>query len=523
MIAIPEHFNIGVACTDAHLGTPVEERDAVICDDEARGVRRVTFGELACNTSRFAELMRQLGIGAGERVLIRLPNCLEYSTVFLGAMKRGAVPVPTSILLTADEVLFLARDSGARALVTDAATWSAMHAPLAELDELTHVLLVDQTPRIGSTRLQVVELSPALAAITEWQAPHRTCANDPAYLVYTSGTTGYPKGALHAHRALLGHRPALQYWFDFQPGGDRVLHSGKYNWTYVLGTGLMDPLLGGTTTIVHEGATDASTWPRLIAKHSATIFIGVPTIYRQIIQKTRYGGADVATLRHCMCAGEPLSGEVLAAWRERFGQDIYEGLGMTECSYYISQPRNRPIRPGSAGFPQPGHAVKLLDPETLAEVAVGEEGMLCIPRSDPALLLRYWNRPEETADAFHGDWFLTGDYARRDADGYLWFLGRRDDLINTFGYRVSPHEVERVLKDHPAIADCAAIGEEVAPTKVVVAAYVVSRPGSALTSEDVISYATEHLAAYKAPRVVHLVDDLPRTRNGKVLRRALRP
>jgi acyl-coenzyme A synthetase/AMP-(fatty) acid ligase len=147
--------------------------------------------------------------------------------------------------------------------------------------------------------------------------------------------------------------------------------------------------------------------------------------------------------------------------------------------------------------------------------------MLCIPRSDPGLLLRYWNRPDETAAAFRNDWFLTGDYARRDADGYLWFLGRRDDLINSFGYRVSPHEVERVLRDHPAIADCAVVGEEVAANKTVVAAHIVSRPGAALSADDVIAYAHHHLAPYKAPRLVHFVADLPRTRNGKLLRRAL--
>lgn len=519
---IPEYFNAGVACTDVHLGTAVEDRPAVICD-EASQVRQVTFGELSRCTSRFSQLLRELGIAAGERVLIRLPNCLEYSTVFLGAMKRGALPVPTSVLLTAEEVLFLARDSGARALVTDRTTWNALHTALDELDHLTHVLLIGDGEAAAPRRLEVVDLPTALGAISRWEAPHRTRADDPAYLVYTSGTTGYPKGVLHAHRALLGHLPAARYWFDFQASGDRILHSGKYNWTYVLGTGLMDPLYRGTTTIVHEGATDAHTWPRLIATHGATIFIGVPTLYRQIIEKTDYGTHDVPTLRHCMSAGESLSGEVLAAWLDRFGQAIFEGLGMTECSYYISQPRGRSIRPGSTGFPQPGHVVKLLDPATFREVAAGEEGMLCIRRDDPGLLLRYWNRPEETAAAFHGEWFLTGDYARLDADGYLWFLGRRDDLINTFGYRVSPHEVERVLKDHPGIADCAAIGEEVAPTKIVVAAYVVPRADSKLQREDVIAYARRHLASYKSPRVVHLVEELPRTRNGKVLRRALRP
>jgi acyl-coenzyme A synthetase/AMP-(fatty) acid ligase len=522
---IPDHFNIAVACTDAHVGTAAEQREAVICDADpcaaAGGDRSITFAELARETSRFGQLLRDLAVEAGDRVLIRLPNCLEYSIVFLGALKRGAVPVPTSILLTADEVLFLARDSGARTLVTDHATWSALHNTLEEVDGLRDVLLVGVGEAAPAHRLHCRQLAPAMAAISTWQPPHQTRADDPAYLVYTSGTTGYPKGVLHAHRALLGRGPAQAYWFDFQPGGDRVLHAGKYNWTYVLGTGLMDPLSRGTTTIVHEGPSDAATWPRLIAKHGATIFIAVPTIYRQIIQKTAAAAADVPTLRHCMCAGEPLSGEVLAAWQERFGQPIHEGLGMTECSYYISQPRGVPIRPGSAGFVQPGHAVALLDPSTLQPVPPGEEGMLCIPRSDPALLLRYWQRPDETAATFRGAWFLTGDYARVDADGYLWFLGRRDDLINTFGYRVSPHEIERVLKDHPAIADCAAIGEQVEASKTVVAAYVVPRPGFSVSPDDVIAYAREHLASYKAPRTVHLVADLPRTRNGKVLRRAL--
>jgi len=518
---IPGHFNIGVACTDAHLGTPIATRTAVVVDrDDAAD--EVTYAGLAESTSRFAQLLRDLGCDAGDRVLIRLPNCLASPTAFLGALKRGAVPVPTSTMLTADEVRFLATDSGASVLITDRATWDAMQPVLVTLPALRDVLLLGDPPGASSGTLAVHALEPRLADVTRWEPAHPTRAEDPAYLVYTSGTTGYPKGVLHAHRALLGRQPSSEYWFDFDPAGDRVLHAGKYNWTYVLGTGLMDPLFRGHTTIVHEGAPDATLWPGRIARHRATIFIGVPTIYRQILQKTAFGGADVPTLRHCMSAGEPLSAEVLAAWRERFGQEIYEALGMTECSYYLCETRSRPIRPGSAGFVQPGHDVRLLDPETLREVPDGSEGMLCVRRTDPDLMLRYWNQPDETAACFRDDWFLTGDYARRDADGYVWFLGRRDDLINTFGYRVSPYEVERVLKSHPEIADAAAVGETVGPEKTVVAAYVVAR-SPAVTPESVLAYAREHLASYKAPRVVHLVDDLPRTRNGKVLRRALQP
>jgi acyl-coenzyme A synthetase/AMP-(fatty) acid ligase len=519
---IPERFNIGVACTDAHLGTPVAERDAVVVDDDVNGVRRSSYRALAGRTTRFAGLLHALGIAPGDRVLIRLPNCLEYSVAFLGTMKHGALPVPTSTLLTADEVEYLARDSGAVAIVTDRATWNTLGASLARQPALRDAIVVGAGDARGG-RLAVHDFDARLDAASGDVPPHPTRADDPAYLVYTSGTTGYPKGVLHAHRALLGRQPSSEYWFDFDPRGDRVLHAGKYNWTYVLGTGLMDPLYRGHTAIVCEGTMDAAAWPRRIARHGATVFIAVPTLYRQILQKTAAGGRDVPSLRHCMSAGEQLPAQVLEEWRARFALDVYEGLGMTECSYYLCSTRSRPIRPGSAGFAQPGHAVTLRDPSTWDEVPVGAEGVLCIPRDDPGLMLGYWNQPEETARMFHGDWFVTGDHARRDADGYVWFLGRKDDLINTFGYRVSPFEVERVLKGHPDVGEVAAVGEEVGPGKVVVAAYVIARPGSGLAAEDVLAYARDHLAAYKAPRVVHLVDDFPRTRNGKVLRRALHP
>lgn len=519
---VPERFNIGAACTDAHLGTPVASRPAVIVDDDAAGVAALTYAALADRVARVGGLAAAAGLGPGERVLIRLPNCLAYPTAFLGALRAGLVAVPTSTQLTADEVRWITKDAGASALVCDRATWRALHDDLEAQPTLRRVLLVGEGDAPAGRRLVVDDFEAALAAASP-APPHDTRADDPAYLVYTSGTTGFPKGVLHAHRALLGRQPSSTYWFDFRPEGDRVLHAGKYNWTYTLGTGMMDPLYRGHTTIVHEGAADATAWPGRIARHGATIFIAVPTIYRQILQKTTTGAADVPTLRHCMSAGEPLPSEVLAEWRARFGQDVYEALGMTECSYYLCTTRARPIRPGSAGFAQPGHDVRLLDPATLAEVPDGAEGMLCIPRDDPALLLRYWNQPEETARCFCDGWFLTGDWARRDADGYLWFLGRRDDLINTFGYRVSPHEVDRVLAEHPAIAEAAAVGEEVSKDKTLVTAYVVPRPGADLTPEAVLAWAREHLAAYKAPRIVYLVDALPRTRNGKVQRRALVP
>ena len=531
--AIPARLNIGVACTDAHLGTPAADRVAMIVEDDALGTSSITYRELAGRTSRFAQLLRDLGIAAGERVLIRLPNCIDYPTAFLGAMKRGAVSVPTSTLLTAEEVEYLAHDSGAHAIVIDKAAWTAMGAKLAGKD-LRFALLSGPGEVTRHPGVEAIDLEQALAGVRERAPAEDTAIDDPAYLVYTSGTTGYPKGVLHGHRSLVGRTPAATYWFDFlehgdhegaaAPGqGDRIVHSGKFNWTYVLGSALMDPLYHGKTVIAHEGKNDAETWPRLIARHGATIFIGVPTIYRQILQKTAFAKADVPTLRHCMSAGEHLSDEVFGLWKERFGLDIFEAVGMSEFSYYLSQSKFRPIRAGSAGFPQPGHDIRLLDPETLAEAAPGEEGMICVPESDPGLFLRYWNLPEETAKLRHDGWFFTGDYARYDADGYIWFLGRKDDIIKSFGYRVSPYEIERVLKSHPAVADCACVGEEAGKDKLLVVAYVIPHAGAAVTPDELAAFGREHLAAYKAPKVVYLAKDFPRTRNGKILRREISP
>ncbi|KQT34287.1 acyl-CoA synthetase [Methylophilus sp. Leaf414] len=526
---IPELFNIGVACSDRHLGTAKADEIAMIVEDDTFGTSTITFAELAEQTDRFAQVLRDLGVTVGDRILIRLPNSLDYPIAFLGAMKTGAISVPTSTLLTAEEVAYLAKDSGAVFLVTDAAAWATMSAKMqeniAQTPNLKHILLTQLTDEaVASTVVNVLSLQTALAEATAAQAAYATRAEDPAYLVYTSGTTGYPKGVLHAHRALLGRQPAADYWFNYSDQlQDRIMHSGKFNWTYVLGTGLMDPLYLGKTVIVHEGKNDAQKWLDLIAKHKATIFIGVPTIYRQLLQKTSATQADIPSVRHYMSAGEHLSDEVLAQWRERFGLDIYEAVGMSEFSYYLSQSIYRPIRAGSAGFPQPGHDLVLLNPETREPVAAGEEGMICVPESDPGLFLSYWNLPEETVKYKHDGYFFTGDYAKYDADGYIWFLGRKDDIIKSFGYRVSPYEIERVYKGHPAVADCAAIGEEIEKDKLLVVIYVIPKPECEVQADELIAFGKQHLAAYKTPKTVYLAKEFPRTKNGKILRKDVGP
>ncbi|MCG8314770.1 MAG: acyl-CoA synthetase [Pseudomonadales bacterium] len=515
-------FNIGIACTQPAIKGFNPGQTAIVVDHPERQASSLTYSELNQQSNRFAHLLASQNIAKGDRVMLWLPNVSEFPVAFFGTLKLGAVAVPSSVLLTADEIEFLAANSGARILVTSKVLFEKLALQNLQHSKIENIFVIDACDSKSLGNVSVSNLSSQLDLHSCEDLECSTVAHDPAYLVYTSGTTGYPKGVLHAHRALLGRLPSAKRWFDYSSKQtDRILHSGKFNWTYVLGTALMDPLFVGKTVIVYEGESSPSIWPELIAKHAATVFIGVPTIYRQIIQKTKFTITDVPTLRHCMCAGEHLSDEMLDLWKQRFQQNIYEAIGMSECSYYLSQHPSNPVKPGSAGLPQPGHKIALLD-ENLQPVGDEAEGMLCIDLDDVGLFMEYWQLPDVTGDSRKGGYFLTGDYAKRDADGYYWFLGRKDDIINTFGFRVSPMEIERVLKTHPDIADCVALEENVAPEKNIITVCVIRTLESSLGEKDVIQFAGEHLATYKTPKRIVFLQDFPRTANGKVLRKALK-
>ncbi|CAM3574648.1 aldolase/citrate lyase family protein [Arcobacter aquimarinus] len=523
-IDIPEFLNIGVACTSAHVGTARENNIAMVIEDDKLGTDEITYKDLATKSDQVCNFFTGIGLEPRDRVLVCLKNSLAYPISFFGTMKAGIIAVPTSTLLSGSEVKYLAEDSQARAIVLSATMYENLVPYLENLDNLKTIVVagIDSVEELKKPKdINVYALNEIFKSTDKTPNHYNSKSGEPAYLVYTSGTTGYPKGVLHSHRSLVGRKPATDYWFDFKEN-DRIMHSGKFNWTYVLGSALMDPLFNGHTVIAYEGSNDASTWIDLIKKHQCTIFIGVPTIYRQIIQKTDFTLDDCPSLRYCMSAGEHLSDEMLGLWRDRFKQDIFEAIGMSECSYYISHSKYNPIRPGSAGFPQPGHIVKLLDPETLEEVGVEEEGMICIGEDDPGLFLEYWQLEEETAKSRHDGYFFTGDYARKDKDGYIWFIGRKDDIINTFGFRVSPHEIERVVKTNDLVADCVAFGLDIGKDKTIVAIAVVGYKELTKEQEDeVLKFAQANLAKYKAPKEIFTMADYPRTKNGKVLRKQL--
>ncbi len=473
-------------------------QDADASEDAAE---QWTYAELDDGVRRIAAALLASGLSPGDRLMIRLPNTSAYALLFFGALAAGIVPLPASSQLTPDEAGFLLHDSGSSAIaIADAFDMPTGSARRFAPSDVAAMIEFPQTVDYAATR-----------------------SDDPGYLVYTSGTSGTPKGVLHAHRAAWGRRPMYDGWYGIG-SGDVVLHAGAFNWTYTLGVGLTDPWANGATTVLFTGEKDVQVWPRLLERYNATLFAAVPSLYRQILKYCDLSDVDLSKLRHGLTAGEALSPTLLENWRRVTGKDLYEALGMSECSTYISTGPTMPIREGSPGKPQPGRAITVLDvddPNNEQPLPTGEIGLLAIHRSDPGLMLGYWNRPDEDETVYRGDWFIGGDLARFDDDGYLWYEGRADDVMNAMGYRVSPMEVETVLASHPNVAEVGVCEVQVRSDVSVIAAFVVPVDPDEADAVAILSHTARHLATYKQPRELVFVETLPRSTNGKLLRREL--
>lgn len=498
----PARFNLARYCL-AENARARGTATAMVVVGDSLSERRYSFAEVDLAVRRLAAGFRRLNLPAQTRIMIRMGNEADYAFAYFAAIAAGHVALASSAQLTAGEAEFLLRDSGAGALVVT--------------PELAAGLAVPAGVRVlGPEDLARLKETPPLEAYAD------TAAGDPAYLVYTSGTTGRPKGVLHAQRAAWGRRPMHTHWLGLR-AGDVMLHAGAFNWTYTLGVGLVDPWACGAGSVLYNGPRDVTVWPKLIERHRATIFAAVPTLYRQILKYCDLGAHDLASLRHGVTAGEALPAALGQLWRETAGIELYEALGMSEISTYISSGPTIPVRPGSPGKPQPGRRCAILDIEGgETPLPAGEVGLLAVHRSDPSLMLGYWNRPEEDALVYRGEWFVGGDIAAFDADGYVWYHGRNDDVMNAMGYRVSPVEVEGVLATHPDVAEVAVAELPVRDDVSVIAAFVVPREAESADAGAVLTFAAGRLAAYKRPREVIFVDRLPRTANGKVIRRELR-
>jgi acetyl-CoA synthetase len=496
-------FNMAAyAISRAALAHPDKEALVVVADAaHARPIEIWTYARLERAVLAVAGGLRELGFERGSRIVIRLDNTSAYPIAFFGAIAAGYVPVATSAALLPAEVAFLLADSGAAAIIS---------APELALETVPH----------GVLQLTAADVAGWIKA-----APSSTyaftLAADPAFLIYTSGTTAQPKGVLHAQRSILGRRPMVDGWYGLTEA-DRVLHAGAFNWTYTLGTGLTDPWANAATAVIYTGPKDPAFWPALIAKTRATIFAAVPTVFRQILQYGAPTRESLGVLRHGLIAGEAPPADLFDAWREATGRELYEALGQSEISTYVSTSPTVPRRPGAIGKPQAGRTIAILPVDGGDEpLGPGEEGLLAVHRSDPGLMLRYWNRPEEDAAVTRGDWFVGGDLAMMDCDGYVWHRGRGDDVMKVLGYRVSPQEVEAALARHPDIAEVACAGVKVRADVTVIGAFIVVREGASPDATEILTFAATQLADYKRPRQIVFVPSLPRTANGKIKRSAL--
>ncbi len=495
-------FNMARYCLAGGAATsPGKPALIVIADANGTPSEVWTYADLEDAVLRTAGALRQMGFLPGDRIMIRLENTSAYAVLFFATIAAGLVALPASSQLTDREALFLLEDSGAAAI--------ACAAPLdtSALPRAPRVLTPDDIARM-------MREGPRLD-----YAPTR--AETPAFLIYTSGTTANPKGVLHAQRAALGRRPMYQGWYGITPA-DRVLHAGAFNWTFTLGVGLTDPWANGATAIVYTGEKDPALWPALIDKTEATLFAGVPGLFRQILKYADLTPSSMPTLRHALMAGEAPPPGLFEDWMASTGRPLYEALGMSEVSTYISTGPGMPRKPGTVGKAQPGRHVAILPVDGTDEpLPPDTDGLIAVHRSDPGLMLGYWNRPEEQADVVRGEWFAGGDLGRMDAEGYITHLGRNNEIMKALGYRVSPMEVEAVLAAHPDIAEIACAEVAVRPDVHVVGAYIVLKKDASPDREGILAFAAERLAAYKCPREIRFLDQLPRTANGKVKRGSL--
>ncbi|MFM7444236.1 MAG: class I adenylate-forming enzyme family protein [Tabrizicola sp.] len=450
-----------------------------------RGEDTLSFAELQCLAQGCATALLGAGLVPGDRVLFRLGNGLAFPILYLGAIWAGLVPVPTSSALTGPEVSRMAYLVAPRLIVAE-----------------DGIALPDHPAPV---------IAPDLAA---WRALpsaplHLGDPGREAYVIFTSGTSGSPMAVSHAHRAILARQSMQRHWEGLEES-DRLLHAGALNWTCTLGTGLLDPWTVGATALVPAAGTPATDLPALLDRAGATILAAAPGVFRQLL-RTEFPA--LPRLRHGLSAGEGLLPALRKAWHDRTGTDLHEALGMTEISTYLSGSPERPAPEGMSGYVQPGRHVAILGDDD-QPVQVGEVGEIAVATADPGLMRGYIGHPPPS-----GRWFRTGDVAVMASDGAIAHLGRKDDLLNAGGFRVSPVEVEAAFQACPGLLACAAVQVEPMPGTTIIALFYEA---SCAISDTLLQKCAEKaLARWKQPRHYQRLDALPRTATGKLIRKGL--
>ncbi len=517
---LPARYNIGVDICDrwARLDP---ERVAILEVGPAGDVTPVTYGQLRAASDRLASALRDRGISRGDRIAVLLPQGRNVAIAHIAAYKLGAIAVPLAALFGVDAVGYRLLDSGSCAVVTNADGVAKIKAVAHPLPDLTLMLSTDGAD--GS----VVDLNAAIASGSPEFAAVDTGPDDPALMIYTSGTTGNPKGALHGHRVLPGHLPGVQLPHEFLPQpGDRFWTPADWAWA----GGLLNVLLPS----LHFGVPVIA-WPTpkfdpeaalamMAAQGVRNVFLP-PTALRIMRTVPNIRQRFALNLRTIGSGGESLGAETFSWGQEALGLTINEFYGQTECNLVLGSCAAIGLsRQGFIGKSIPGHVVDIIAPDG-TRCADNEEGQIAVRRPDPVMFLGYWNNPKATQAKFIGDWMTTGDRGVRDADGYIRFVGRDDDVITSSGYRIGPGEIEDCLIRHPAVALAAVVGKPDALRTEIVKAFVVLKDGyaeSEVLVAEIQRFVREHLAAHEYPREIVFRRELPMTTTGKIIRRLLR-
>jgi acetyl-CoA synthetase len=515
---VPAHFNIAQACCGQWASD--RGRFALYWEDESGASAAYSFWDIQQAANRLSNALAALGVRRGDRVAIILPQRPETAIAYVAVFQMGAIALPLSHLFGPDALEYRMEHAEASIAIVEPTTIANLWKVKDRLSSLRHVIGVDTGE--GWQWRQLLEK--ASSRFT----PVDTSAEDPSLIIYTSGTTGPPKGALKAHRVMIGNVPGFVHSHDFFPQrGDLFWSPADWAWTGGLMDALLPSWLFGVPILGYRGRFDAEKAYYLIEKYGVRNSFLFPTALKLMMKAVPHPGKKYdLNLRSIMSAGESVGVTVIEWAREELGVTINEMFGQTEINYVVGNCQAAwPVKPGSIGRPYPGHRVAVIN-ENGVEVKKGELGEIAVHRAgDPVFFLEYWKNPQATKDKFIGDWGCTGDQGKMDEDGYLWYQGRSDDVIKSAGYRIGPAEIESCLVKHPAVLNAAVIGKPDATRGSIVKAFIVLQPGQSESQaliEEIQNHVRGRLAPYEYPREIEFIDALPMTTTGKVQRKELR-
>jgi len=526
---VPAAFNIAAVCCSRWASD--NGRIAIHYEDESGRTSTLTYAALEMEANRLSNILRRLGVAPGARVAIVLPQRPETAIAHIACYQAGAVAMPMSILFGPDALQYRLQDSEAVIAIVDQAGLADLTEIRATCPALKHVLAID------CVAPGVLDWQTEMVSADQHFVPHPTLATDPAILIYTSGTTGAPKGALLPHSAVIGNLTgfvASQNWFP--QDGDVFWSPADWAWTGGLMDALLPTLYFGKPILGYRGRFSAETAFRLLEKYGVTNTFLFPTALKMMMKAVPAPREQFTLkLRAIMSAGEAVGDAVFDWGQTALGITINEMFGQTEMNYIVGNSAQKwPAKPGSMGRPYPGHRVAVIDDEG-QPAAIGQVGEVAVNRydvhgdRDPVFFLEYWNNPQATQTKYSGDWCRTGDLASVDADGYLWYQGRADDMFKAAGYRIGPSEIENCLVKHRAVANAAVVPKPDAERGNIIKAFIVLTPGvkrNRAADDKLIAELQSHvrgkLAPYEYPKEIEFVDELPMTTTGKLQRRVLR-